>query len=170
MDEEHVEEQEGNANNGEQVERLPALRSLYSRVQSFVRFVNRTQRSVDVFWLNYQGVRQRYKRLEPREQLKISTYVSHPWVFQDSETTAKLVVNSEDVFFPKPWYEGALQEGQGIQGPVSPRHITVYISIPLYTLKERATQVIWSHLRDPKDAYKLDIPAILMSGIAEWAA
>ncbi|XP_042889529.1 von Hippel-Lindau disease tumor suppressor-like isoform X2 [Penaeus japonicus] len=158
-------EQEGNANNREQVERLPALRSLHSRVQSFVRFVNRTQRSVDVFWLNYQGVRQKYKKLEPREQFKISTYVSHPWVFQDSETTAKLVVNSEEVFFPRPWYE----DGQGIQGPVSPRHVTVYISIPLYTLKERATQVVWSHLRDPRDAYKLDIPAVLMSGIAEWA-
>ena len=36
-----------------------------SSVPSFLRFINRTPRLVDVIWLNYDGIRIRYKTLPP---------------------------------------------------------------------------------------------------------
>ncbi|XP_071517189.1 uncharacterized protein [Panulirus ornatus] len=77
------------------------IRSLRSRQRSYVRFVNRTQRTVDVIWLDYNGVRQKYKTLIPGEAFKVNTFVTHPWIFRDAETTATLLVNSEEVFYPK---------------------------------------------------------------------
>lgn len=100
------------------------LRSIISRQQSYVRFVNRTQRSVHVLWVSYQGEHRLYKPIFP--------------------------------------------EGHARYGPVSPYRIPVYISIPLYTLQERAAQVVGSCLQNPKLAYSLDIPKNLMSTIAKW--
>lgn len=141
------------------------IRSLRSRQRSYVRFVNRTQRTVDVIWLDYNGVRQKYKTLIPGEAFKVNTFVTHPWIFRDAETTATLLVNSEEVFYPKP----VLQEGQALFGPASPYHVFAYISIPLFSLKDRAAQVVWSCLRNPEEAYKLDIPKVLINTIAKWA-
>ncbi|XP_068215397.1 von Hippel-Lindau disease tumor suppressor isoform X2 [Palaemon carinicauda] len=139
------------------------LRSQNSREHSFVRFMNHTQRSVDVYWLTYQGRRQKYTTLRPGSSYKINTYVSHPWIFRDAQTKAKLVVNSEEVYFPRPWNEGAR-----ILGPVMPCHVTEYIIIPVYSLKDRAIQIVRSQLRVPEDAYKLDIPQTLRTAIAEF--
>lgn len=140
------------------------LRSVTSTERSYARFINRTQRNVDVLWVDFQGNHRRYKVLAPGEIYKINTFVTHPWVFRDSETTAALVVNSEEVFYPKP----ALREGQQLVGQASPLHIPVYICIPLYSLKDRAAQVVRSCLQSPEAAYTLDIPRVLMHTIAKW--
>ncbi|XP_064103700.1 von Hippel-Lindau disease tumor suppressor-like isoform X1 [Macrobrachium nipponense] len=139
------------------------MRSQNSVVHSYVRFMNRTQRFVDVYWLTYHGKRQKYTTLKPGSAYKINTYVSHPWIFRDAETKAKLVVNSEEVYFPRPWNEGAK-----IEGPVVPCHVTEYIIIPVYSLKDRAIQIVRSQLRAPEDAYLLDIPQTLRTAIAEF--
>nr|XP_053646816.1 von Hippel-Lindau-like protein isoform X2 [Cherax quadricarinatus] len=94
----------------------PAIRSIHSRERSFVCFVNCTRRNVDVFWVDFRGKHIKYKTLARRERYKINTYVTHPWVFRDSETSSALVVNSEEAFYPKP----ALQPGQQVYGPASP--------------------------------------------------
>lgn len=139
------------------------LRSIESRIHSYVRFINRTQRSVDVFWLNYAGERQKYTTLNPGDTYKLNTYVTHPFIFRDAETSAKLIINSDEVYFPKPW-----REGQNILGQVVPWYVPEYIIIPLYTLRERAVQVVRSCLKDPKESYSLDIPQSLMTTIAEY--
>lgn len=114
--------------------------------------------------MNYVGEYQSYKTLLPRAEYDVNTYVTHPWVFRDAETGAVLLVNSEEVFFPKPVFP----EGHAHFGPVSPYRTPVYISIPLYTLLERAAQVVGSCLQNPMLAYSLDIPKNLMSVIANW--
>ncbi|KAG0710922.1 von Hippel-Lindau disease tumor suppressor [Chionoecetes opilio] len=138
------------------------LRSISSRQQSYVRFINRTQRSVHVFWVNFAGENQLYKTLPPAGEYDVNTYVTHPWVFRDAETGAILLVNSEEVFLPKP----VLPEGLLHFGPVSPYRTRIYISIPLYTLLERAAQVVGSCLQNPMLAHSLDIPKNLKSVIA----
>lgn len=143
----------------------PAMHSIHSREQSFVCFVNCTQRNVDVFWVDFQGRHIKYKTLARRERYKINTYVTHPWVFRDSETSSALVVNSEEAFYPKP----VLQPGQQVYGPASPRHIIANICIPLYSLKDRAAQVVWSCVHDPQAVFSLEIPKVLMLTIAKWA-
>lgn len=53
-----------------------------SVISSFVRFVNRTQRHVDIVWLNYEGARVRYKTLQPEQFVDVNTFVGHPWIFR----------------------------------------------------------------------------------------
>ncbi|XP_042221404.1 von Hippel-Lindau disease tumor suppressor-like, partial [Homarus americanus] len=140
----------------------PQTRS--QQAQSYVNFVNCTQRKVDVCWYNYQGKCRKVKTLKPGEQLHVSTRVKHPWVFRDSETRAAFVIDSEEVFFPKP----CLQEGQKVYGEVSPRHIPAFICLPLYSLKERAAQVVSSQLSNPKEADDLDIAKTLKETVTKW--
>lgn len=81
------------------------MRSKPSRGLSFVRFCNATQRTVEVIWINYEGVRVKYKTLKPEEFFDVNTYVAHPWMFQDAVTHERLNANSRNVYEPGPWYE-----------------------------------------------------------------
>ena len=76
------------------------LKSGPSMVHSLVRFLNCTVRRVEVVWLNHEGVGIRYKTLAPEQWVDVNTYVGHPWIFRDSLTGDKLVVQLKEVFEP----------------------------------------------------------------------
>jgi VHL beta domain len=57
-----------------------ALKSLSSSQSTFVHFVNHSSKPVDVYWLNYGGLRVIYRRLRPTQSYDQQTYVTHPWV------------------------------------------------------------------------------------------
>jgi len=82
-----------------------SIKSYPNKKLSFVRFLNQTQRKVEVIWINYEGARVRYKTLEPQDYFDVNTYVAHPWVFQDAKTREYLLVDSKDIYEPGPWYE-----------------------------------------------------------------
>lgn len=75
-------------------------KSKKSVICSFVRFMNRTQRGVDIVWLNYEGARVKFKTLSAYEFVDVNTYVGHPWIFLDMETGERLVVNLKSVYEP----------------------------------------------------------------------
>ena len=79
------------------------LKSGPSMVHSFVRFLNCTARRVDVVWLNHGGVGIKYRALGPNQWVDVNTYVGHPWIFRDSATGDKLVVQLKEVFEPSSW-------------------------------------------------------------------
>ncbi|MFI7577421.1 hypothetical protein [Micromonospora sp. NPDC049497] len=83
--------------------REPALRSTGGGPETFIDFVNARSAPVTVYWLNYDGQRQRYAVLQPGHGYRQHTYVGHPWVvteadgralvcFQPTTTVAKAVV------------------------------------------------------------------------------
>lgn len=82
-----------------------SIRSRPNKELSFVRFLNLTHRKVEVIWMNFEGVRVRYKILEPQDYFDVNTYVAHPWVFQDSKTHEYLLANLKEIYEPTPWYQ-----------------------------------------------------------------
>ncbi|XP_074654896.1 von Hippel-Lindau disease tumor suppressor-like [Tubulanus polymorphus] len=102
-------------------------------VYSFVRFINKTQRKVDVIWLNYAGDQMNYASLNPEQFLDMNTYVGHPWIFKDTESGDKLVVQHQKLYQPIGWLPS---DGW------PPQRKRVYITIPVYSLKERCLQII----------------------------
>ncbi|XP_015590007.1 von Hippel-Lindau tumor suppressor homolog [Cephus cinctus] len=144
---------------------LPALRSLNNIQISFIRFINTTKRNVGVYWIDYQGQAIRYKVLSYRDHLDVNTFVTHPWIFVDEETRDRFKVNCSEVFFPEAW----TTKYQGMRRQDLPSRIDrtyVYITLPLYTLRDLSMRAIKKHLRYDHHAFLLDIPRSLQYELA----
>ncbi|XP_018027900.1 von Hippel-Lindau disease tumor suppressor [Hyalella azteca] len=144
----------------------PLLRSMNSDLPSFVTFQNRTERPVDVYWVNFAGKSVLYKTLPAQSKLSVNTYETHPWIFRDHQTRAKLVVNCQEVFTPK-HYIGAL--GVDAANEVAPLRQTFDITIPIYTLKDCATQVLLNHVCDRDKLHQLHLPSTLLQELQSAA-
>lgn len=77
------------------------LRSLNHDIQTYVRFVNSTERLVNLFWLDYKGSLVRYGNIPPNKAVSICTYVTHPWVVRDAITKCNLMFNGKQIFYPE---------------------------------------------------------------------
>jgi hypothetical protein len=60
------------------------IRSVEGKNSTYVNFVNRGNKTVRTYWINYQGQRIFYSQLEPGESYRQQTYLTHPWVITDS--------------------------------------------------------------------------------------
>nr|CAD7413233.1 unnamed protein product [Timema poppensis] len=129
--------------------------------RSYLRFCNTTERSVKVFWVNYEGKYVLYRVLPPSTHFDTDSFVTHPWVFIDAVTQERLVVNQEEVFYPQPMI---------VRSDNRTYRNCIFITLPLYSLKEIALQVIRNNIvrREGvyrlvriEDVYRLEIPVVL---------
>jgi von Hippel-Lindau disease tumor supressor len=95
----------------------------------------------------------------------VNTYATHPWIFLDSETHKRLVVETKEVFLPEPWYV-QYRHLRREDFPLQLVRTPVYITIPLYTLRERSLQIVSEKLSQPDDAFKLELPISLQRDLA----
>ncbi|CAB4011682.1 von Hippel-Lindau disease tumor suppressor [Paramuricea clavata] len=83
---------------------LGELRSMESTVKSRVKFINRTDKEIEIFWINFSGQEISYGTLHaPPSRLSvvaINTFVTHPWIVRDCESRQRLWLNSKEVFYP----------------------------------------------------------------------
>jgi TIR domain/VHL beta domain len=60
------------------------LQSIDGLVTATITFINRTERPMKVYWLNYSGERVLYYTLKANQTAVQQTFVTHPWVVTDS--------------------------------------------------------------------------------------
>ncbi len=56
------------------------LTSTESNISTFINFRNNSSQSLQIFWINFDGQRIKYADLEPGQEYKQQTYLSHPWI------------------------------------------------------------------------------------------
>ena len=71
------------------------IKSLNSKKPVTITFVNRTDQSRIVMWLDFEGAPKEYARLQPGEKTTIKTFVTHPWMFTDEPG------NCHEIYQPK---------------------------------------------------------------------
>lgn len=130
----------------------PILRSINNDHRVFVKFINKTPHNVNLYWIDYQGQAVTYGALVPNDYVDINTFVTHPWIFVDTETMDRYTVNQKDVFFPE-----LMQR---------PDRVRIYITLPLYTLRELSLRAIRKCLKNDLQAFQLDIPRSLQYELA----
>lgn len=121
---------------------------------SYIRFINRTERRVDVIWIDYQAKPQYSNTLGPSQFLDVNTFVGHPWIFKDTDTAEHMVVQRKIFYLPK-------------RLPQRPVRRCVNITLPVYPLKIRCFQVFKKLLQNRNKILELEIPSSLKRELEE---
>ena len=78
------------------------LKSIKSDIITYLTFKNVSNRTVAIFWINFEGERVLYKILNEGESYEIFSYAGHPWIFRDHDTGDKLVSsNDQYIYWPQ---------------------------------------------------------------------
>ncbi|XP_055599079.1 protein Vhl [Uranotaenia lowii] len=136
----------------------PSVKSEHAEIRSFVLFKNVTDRTVEIYWVNYSSKLIHYSSLEPSAQVPVNTYVTHPWVFIDKATGERMVVNHRPVYYPAAWYTNIDPNGKLAR-------IEVRIHCPLRTLKDTCSWKIFATLTDKKAFLDLELPKTLLEDL-----
>ena len=56
-----------------------------------IEFINSSNRTVAIYWLDYEGEEVFYRALRSRESYELQTYVTHPWCMRDAETGVSIL-------------------------------------------------------------------------------
>ncbi|MBV9123144.1 MAG: hypothetical protein JO112_07295 [Planctomycetes bacterium] len=64
------------------------IKSVSGDVEAAIEFVNKSGKTVKVYWLDYDGDRQLYQTLKDGESYGAKTFLTHPWVITDENDDA----------------------------------------------------------------------------------
>lgn len=81
--------EENNVASASSCRQFGRIRSRNSQIPVSIRFVNRTQGSRTVMWIDYRGQPKEYKRLAPGQSYVQQTFAGHPWMFTDGPGNCK---------------------------------------------------------------------------------
>lgn len=61
------------------------IKSTAGQFETSIKFLNRMNEPVNIYWIDYEGNQKFYFTLGPQKQHEQPTYVSHPWVITTAE-------------------------------------------------------------------------------------
>lgn len=131
----------------EPVSKNRSIKSVRSTEKVYIRFLNKTGRPVDIYWVDFEGLPVKYNTLSPDRVCDIDTFINHPWTFEDSHTRDALAVYGQLVFYPPSWSTVLRREFPNAPPTIPPHRIVVVITIPVYNLRERCLQVVRDSLK-----------------------
>lgn len=78
-----------------------STKSIHANTSTFVIFDNRSLKTVEISWINYQGKEVFFFTLSAGSMYKEETYDTHPWVIRDSFSKEFLTmfVATENILF-----------------------------------------------------------------------
>ncbi|XP_044265314.1 von Hippel-Lindau disease tumor suppressor-like [Tribolium madens] len=139
-------------------------RSKASREKAFVRFINLTERTVEVIWINFTGAYVSYQLLESGGFVDVNTYKGHTWIAIDHKTRDRLQIEKQFVYYPKTTkdYLKNLYNKDGVRWdiirPDFEARIKCVITIPVHSLRYTCLLAIRNFLGSPEDADRLELP------------
>lgn len=78
-----------------------APRSLNDREKCYVRFINNTNKIVEILWIDYSGRYVRYRVIKKGDYIDINTFKTHPFVAKDFITKDMLHIGGQYFYHPK---------------------------------------------------------------------
>lgn len=133
-----------------------AIRSTECTTRSFITFENRTNRSVNLYWVNYTSVFIHYKTLLPNELTNVDTYQTHPWIIKDSITGERLLISKSFLYYPPPWFQNL----NAITGLIQREKAA--ITSPMRSLRLNTMWMIIGLVKEPFELEDLDLPKTLI--------
>lgn len=160
------------------------LRSRESNIRAFVKFINASQRLVEVHWVNFAGENIHYTNLVPGADcvvswdftvaltcaetvswiFQINTYLTHPWIFLCPATGDRLQVEQKNVFTPLAWFKFVNKTENGL---VTVGRQEARIHLPLKTLRDICLWRILFLVQTKDDIIKLELPKSLRADLDE---
>lgn len=122
-----------------------------------VRFINKTNKIIDVYWINYRSCWVYYQTLNPNCILLVNTFVSHPWIFRDRKRGELMHVANKSIYFPE---SKADENG-------TPMRQSIIICFPFRTLKMSALFEIAATINAVDDIDGLKIPQQLIRNLKD---
>jgi von Hippel-Lindau disease tumor supressor len=65
------------------------LKSGEYEIETTIKFVNKSKKTVKIYWINFDGERETRKTLKDEETYEVeTTYLTHPWLVTDENDNA----------------------------------------------------------------------------------
>lgn len=132
--------------------------SVPSREKCYVRFINKTNRTIQVVWIDFTANYVKYKPMKNEEFIDVDTYTHHKWIATDAETKDSMLLNGEFKYEPQT-AEQFIHEHLKAHSARLPSklRIVVYITLPLYSLYFRTLLAIRDRVESEEDVETLEL-------------
>ncbi|KAG5884630.1 hypothetical protein JTB14_023824 [Gonioctena quinquepunctata] len=143
-------------------------RSVASDQKAYVRFVNKTDRTIELVWIDFKGQYIKYRILGKDQFVDVDTYKTHPWMALDYSTKDRLLIGDKYYYQPKTAKDYILEKYPEIGNKLCLRanlrksRIAAFITLPLYSLKYASLLAIRNLMEETSDAEELELPKQLI--------
>ncbi|KAL1513857.1 hypothetical protein ABEB36_003204 [Hypothenemus hampei] len=137
-------------------------RALQSLEKCYVRFINNTERDVEVLWIDYTGRRVQYRTMKKGEFLDVNTFKTHPFIAKDVRTRDMMHICGVFSYYPKTSREIFSERFPGKPFPENYEvRVRASITIPIYSLRFACLLAIREYIRHESDVENLGLPVLL---------